>query len=270
MLDAILQRTRADLEVRKRERPLTVAIVEVFRDGVPIPAPRPLREALQAPGMSVIAEIKRRSPSAGALRAGLDVRELAAEYEAGGAAALSVLTDGPHFDGSLDDLEVARETTKLPILRKDFVLDPYQLHEAAAVGADAVLLIVAALSEAELLSLRETAMALELDTLVEVHDAGELDVALAVGADVIGVNNRDLRDFSVDVGRTFALLERMPDGVSVVSESGIGTPEQLRELAAAGVSAVLIGGSLVRAERPGAALAALLSAAGEGPLSSSA
>ncbi|MHB1469514.1 MAG: indole-3-glycerol phosphate synthase TrpC, partial [Solirubrobacteraceae bacterium] len=225
---------------------------------------RALREALNAPGMSVIAEVKRRSPSAGTLRAEIDVPALARAYEAGGAAALSVLTDGPHFDGSLEDLEAARAACALPILRKDFVIDPYQLHEAAAAGADAVLLIVAALSEAELSRLRQTATALGLDTLVEVHDERELEAALSAGADVVGVNNRDLRDFSVDVGRTFALLPRIPAGVTVVSESGIGAPEQLRELAAAGVSAVLIGESLVRAKDPGAALAALLRAASGG------
>ncbi|MHB1860681.1 MAG: indole-3-glycerol phosphate synthase TrpC [Solirubrobacteraceae bacterium] len=262
MLDGILERTRADVEARKRERPLPAG--EVIEAALPRRAPRRLREALRAPRISVIAEVKRRSPSAGVLRADLDVRALASEYEGGGAAALSVLTDGPHFDGSLADLEAARAACSLPILRKDFVLDSYQLHEAAAAGADAVLLIVAALSAQELATLRSTATALGLDTLVEVHDEVELEVALAVGADMIGVNNRDLRDFSVDVGRTIALLDGMPAGVCVVSESGISTPQQLRELAAAGVSAVLIGESLVRARQPGAALARLLEEAGAG------
>lgn len=258
ILDGILASTREEVRRRKQARPLP-QMGEVIENAAPRRAPRRLREALGRPGIGVIAEVKRRSPSAGTLRSDLDVAALAAAYEAGGASAISVLTEGPNFAGSLEDLEVARGACELPILRKDFVVDPYQLHEALAAGADAVLLIVAALAPDELAQLRETASALGLEVLVEVHDEAELETALSVGADLIGVNNRDLRDFSVDVQRTFALLERMPAGAIVVSESGIGAPEQLRELERAGVAAVLIGESLVRAEDPGAALQTLLS-----------
>jgi indole-3-glycerol phosphate synthase len=287
MLDGILASTREEVEQRKRERPLTqiVEAIESATEDRPTvggssrgsatrdsatrgsatrgssprdSSPRRLRDALSKPGLGVIAEIKRRSPSAGTLRSDLDVAALAAAYEAGGASALSVLTEGPNFAGSLQDLETARGACGLPILRKDFVVDPYQLHEALEAGADAVLLIVAALTPDELAELHETARSLGLDTLVEVHDEAELETALSVGADLVGVNNRDLRDFSVDVQRTFALLKRMPAGVRVVSESGIKSPEQMRELEQAGVAAALIGEALVRAEDPGAALEALL------------
>jgi indole-3-glycerol phosphate synthase len=206
----------------------------------------------------VIAEFKRRSPSAGTLREDPDLAEIVAAYERGGARALSVLTEEDNFDGSLEDLRAAKAACALPVLRKDFVVDPYQLHEALAAGADAVLLIVAALSQEELESLHALALELGLDALVEVHDERELSRAADAGARLIGVNNRDLRDFSVDVGRTLALIERMPSEAIVVSESGIGRPEQLAELAAHGVQAVLVGESLMRAEEPAAALHRLL------------
>lgn len=207
----------------------------------------------------MIAEFKRRSPSAGTLRADADVAEIARAYERGGARALSVLTEGPSFHGSLEDLRAARAASGLPVLRKDFLVDPYQLYEARLAGADAVLLIVAALDPAELTALHELARALDLDVLVEVHDAGELRLALGVGAELIGINNRDLRDFSVDVERTFALLEGIPAGVTVVSESGIAAPGQLARLEQAGVAAVLVGESLMRSPSPEDALRALRS-----------
>jgi len=169
-----------------------------------------------------------------------------------------VLTEGANFEGSLEDLRAARAACGLPILRKDFVVDPYQLYEARVAGADAVLLIVAALDQEELASLHELATRLGLDALVEVHDRDELERAARVGARLIGVNNRDLRDFTVDVGRTRQLLDGMPAGAIVVSESGIGAPEQLRALERYGVSAVLVGESLMRAPDPQGALAALL------------
>ncbi len=205
----------------------------------------------------MIAEFKRRSPSAGRLREDADITEIARAYERGGAEALSVLTEGPNFGGSLEDLRAARAACGLPLLRKDFVVDRYQLYEALLAGADAVLLIVAALSVAELGGLRADARGLGLDVLVEAHDAAELHVALDEGADLIGINNRDLRDFSVDVERTFALLEKIPAGVTVVSESGIVDAEQLARLRDAGVAAVLVGESLMRAPRPEEALRAL-------------
>ncbi len=253
VLDQILARTRADVEQRKRDLP---AAQLQQRD--PLKSKKIFREALLGADISVIAEFKRRSPSAGPLREGALVQEIARAYEGAGAAAISVLTDAPHFGGSLEDLREARAACGLPLLRKDFIIDPLQLEEASAAGADAVLLIVAALSPPALAELQDVARELGMDVLVEVHDRAELDVALAAGADLIGINNRDLRDFSVDVRRTFQLLEPIPEGVVVVSESGIASAEQLRELQAQGVHAVLVGESLMRAPDPALALRALL------------
>jgi indole-3-glycerol phosphate synthase len=165
-----------------------------------------------------------------------------------------VLTEGPNFGGSLDDLRLAGSVCELPLLRKDFVVDPYQLHEALAAGAGAVLLIVAALEQPQLASLYERARSLDLDVLVEVHDRGELRRALDLGAEIIGINNRDLRDFSVDVERTERLMGEMPAGVMVVSESGIAGAEQLERLQVLGVHAVLVGEALMRAADPEAAV----------------
>jgi indole-3-glycerol phosphate synthase len=166
----------------------------------------------------------------------------------GGAAALSILTEPFHFAGSLDDLRAARAMTSLPVLRKDFIVDPYQLYEAAAAGADAILLIVAALEPEPLYELLREARALDLDALVEVHDEDELEVALSVEADIVGINNRDLGDFSVDIERTYELLSDIPAGKTVVSESGFSTRDQLDELERVGVDAVLIGETLMRAD----------------------
>ena len=260
VLDRILSETRTTLERRKRGVSLQTLEARVASMGGASPggAPGCFREALARPGIGVIAEFKRRSPSAGRLREGAEVGEVARAYERGGASALSVLTEGANFEGSLDDLRAARAACGLPILRKDFVVDPYQLYEARAAGADAVLLIAAALDGEELASLHRLAGDLGLDALVEVHDADELERAAGVGALLIGVNNRDLRDFTVDVGRTSQLLAAMPAGAVVVSESGISTPEQLRALEREGVAAVLVGESLMRAPDPQHALANLL------------
>ena len=215
-------------------------------------------EALRAPGLGVIAEFKRRSPSAGTLRDHADLHELLDAYERGGAVAFSVLTEEPNFGGCLQDLREARSDHHLPVLRKDFVVDPYQLHEARSAGADAVLLIVAALSQEQLVGLADQARELSLDVLVEVHDAAELERALAGGSSLIGINNRDLRDFSVDVSRTEQLLGQIPHDVAVVSESGIGAAQRLRRLEEAGVAAVLVGESLMRAPDPAETLRELL------------
>jgi indole-3-glycerol phosphate synthase len=212
-------------------------------------ARRPFNEALVRPGLSLIAEFKRRSPSVGEIRPGAGI-ELVKAYEAGGAAALSILTDESNFGGSLDDLRAAREASDLPILRKDFTVDTYQLYESAVSGADAVLLIVAALDRDELARLHGEARALDLDCVVEVHDDEELDRALALDADVLGINNRDLEDFSVDLRTTFELMPDVPAGKTVVSESGIAYREQLEELEEVGVDAVLIGEALMRADDP--------------------
>ena len=259
VLAQILRRTRAELERRKREVPertLEEGVPETRSAGDGRGRGR-LREALTQPGIAVIAEFKRRSPSAGTVREGADVNAVVRAYERGGAAAISVLTEGPSFGGSLEDLRLARRACRLPILCKDFIIDSYQLHEARAAGADAVLLIVAALSDGEIASLQLAARELGLDVLVEVHDQTELARALQAGAEVIGINNRDLRDFTVDVQRTSQLIGEVPAGTTVVAESGITTAEQVRALEQRGVDAVLVGESLMRAPDPEAALLAL-------------
>jgi indole-3-glycerol phosphate synthase len=212
---------------------------------------RPFNEALVRPGLSLIAEFKRRSPSAGEIAAGADVAAQVSAYERGGAAALSVLTDEPHFGGSLQDLQAARAACGLPIIRKDFIVDPYPLYEAAVHGADAVLLIVRALGKEDLRRLYEEARAIDLDCLVEVHDAEELERALEeIDAEVIGINNRNLDEQRVDIGTTFELMPDVPAGKTVVAESGISGREELEELDRVGVDAVLIGGALMAAHDP--------------------
>ena len=250
-MSALADLTRAAREQvgRRREQ---VSLEELERAISRRRDTRPFSEALVAPGTSVIAEYKRRSPSVGDLPRGADpVEEVVRAYERGGAAALSILTESDHFGGSIADLRAARATTDLPILRKDFTVDRYQLYEAAAVQADAVLLIVAALEAGELERLHAEAQGLDLDVLVEVHDRGELEVALErLDADVIGINNRDLTDFSVDVNRTFELLVDVPAGKTVVSESGISSRAQIEELEQVGVDAVLVGEILMRSDDP--------------------
>jgi len=244
VLDRIVETTREEIERRREITSLAdLEAALAARDD-----PRPFQEALSRPGISIIAEHKRRSPSAGVIREGAEVAEVARAYERGGAAALSILTETLHFGGSLDDLRVARAATHLPVLRKDFVVDPYQVYESAAAGADAVLLIVAALEPAELGALQREAWDLDLDVLVEVHDEEELEIALEVEAEIIGINNRDLADFSVDIERTYDLLSDVPAGKTVVSESGFSTRDQLDELDRVGVDAVLIGETLMRAD----------------------
>jgi indole-3-glycerol phosphate synthase len=259
VLDRILSETREVVARRKLTLPqegleARVVAATVSRNG----HPTRFSEALARPGIGVIAEFKRRSPSAGALREDAKLEDIVTAYERGGASALSVLTEEPNFAGSLDDLRLARASCELPILRKDFVVDPYQLYEARLAGADAVLLIVAALDQDALTSLHELAIVLGLDVLVEVHDREELSRAATAGARLIGVNNRDLRDFTVDVQRTLDLLPEMPSDAIVVSESGIVDPDQVAELERRGVSAVLVGETLMRAPNPQHALTGLL------------
>ncbi len=214
--------------------------------------------AISGPGLSVIAEYKRRSPSAGAIREDAGVEEVVGAYERGGAAALSVLTEGPNFGGSLEDLRRAREASSLPILRKDFTVDGYQLHEALAAGADAVLLIVAAIEQPQLRALHEQARAMGLDVLVEAHDESELESALEIGAVMVGINSRDLTTLEVDTRRTFDLKKRIPDGVTTVAESGFSQPGQLTQLQDAGFDAVLMGQALMRSPDIAAACRSLL------------
>jgi indole-3-glycerol phosphate synthase len=207
---------------------------------------RPFREALARPGLSVIAEHKRSSPSAGVIRADLELADVVSAYERGGAAALSVLTEETRFGGTLADLFAARTATGLPILRKDFIVDEYQVYEAAASGADAILLIVAAMEVGPLADLHALAGRLGLAPLVEVHNAEELDIALEIGAQTIGVNNRNLSTLVVDIETTYELLPQIPAGVVRVAESGFRTRAELERLAAAGIDAVLIGEALMR------------------------
>ncbi len=198
--------------------------------------------------LSLIAEVKKASPSAGVIAANFDPVATARRYEAAGASAVSVLTDERFFGGHLDDLVAVRGAVGLPVLRKDFVLEEVQIYEAAAVGADAVLLIVAALTDDELQSLLDVAAACQLDALVEVHTLEELDRALATEATIIGINNRDLTTFQVDLATTERLSEQVPAGVLLVSESGIRTEEDSRRLRACAVDAILVGEALMRSD----------------------
>jgi indole-3-glycerol phosphate synthase len=255
VLDRIVAETREAVARRRREHPLR----EPSFEARPAGQPGRFHEALAAPGIGVIAEFKRSSPSAGSLHYAPDLDAIVGAYERGGAVAASILTEEPNFGGSLADLVSARAACALPLLRKDFIVDRYQLLEAREAGADAVLLIVAALSDAELAALSAASAELGLDVLVEVHDENELERAAAHGPEIVGVNNRDLRDFSVDVNRTERLLELMPPGALVVSESGICRAEQLVALQRQGVDAVLVGEALMRSEDPAQALSALRS-----------
>jgi indole-3-glycerol phosphate synthase len=246
-LDELIAGAREGVEARRRELSQTDLEARLSARA----EDRPFNEALARPGLSLIAEFKRRSPSAGQIASGeADVTRQVQAYERGGAAALSVLTDEPHFGGSLADLRAARAACSLPIIRKDFIVDPYQLFEAAVNGADAVLLIVAGLADDDLRSLYRQARAIDLDCLVEVHDEAELERALEAGAEVIGINNRNLDDQTVDVATTYELMPDVPAGKTVVAESGISSRDELEELDRVGVDAVLIGGALMSAADP--------------------
>jgi len=254
-LEGLVAATRRSLARRAAEVPLADlerAATERSSEG------RPFAEALARPGTSLIAEHKRRSPSAGPIREAGSCTELVQAYARGGAAALSILTEEEHFGGSLDDLREARGATELPILRKDFAVDPYMLFEAKVAGADAVLLVVGAMREEEVAALYSLACELDLDAVVEVSRDDELDVALEIDADVIGINNRDLEDFTVDITRTYDLLADVPAGKTVVSESGIVHREQIEELERVGVDAVLVGETVMRAADPEEAVRTLV------------
>ncbi|MGH2561057.1 MAG: indole-3-glycerol phosphate synthase TrpC [Thermomicrobiales bacterium] len=257
VLERILARTRVDVEARKKATP----VVALERQAVDRAAPLSLANALSGEGVSVIAEIKRASPSRGVFRAEVDPPAVAGAYVAGGAAALSVLTDEPFFRGSLGDLHaaasVAHEAAR-PVLRKDFMLDEYQLTEALAFGADAVLLIVAALEQSHLTFLYRAATELGLSVLVEVHDEEELRRASDLGAAIIGINNRDLHSFRVDLAVTEQLAPLAPAGAVLVSESGIFSHHDVQRLHQVGIAAVLVGESLIVAPDRTAAVRALL------------
>jgi indole-3-glycerol phosphate synthase len=249
-LEELVEAARAGVERRSRQVPM-----EALRERIgTLSGSRPFSEALVRPGVSLIAEFKRSSPSAGEIRPGATVGEVCAAYERGGAAALSVLTEETQFRGSLDDLRAARAASSLPILRKDFIVEPYQLYESAVNGADAVLLIVAALDDQALGSLYGEARMLDLDCLVEVHDEEDLERALELDADVLGINNRNLTNLTVDLETTPELITDVPAGKTVVSESGYERYEQIAELERIGVDAVLVGETLMRADDPEVAI----------------
>jgi indole-3-glycerol phosphate synthase len=257
LLATIVAATARIVEVREAREPRAVlekrALATTARPGRFAAALR------RTAGFNVIAECKRRSPSKGILRASYDPVAIARSYAAAGAAAISVLTEPTFFDGALQHLcDVRRAVGDVPLLRKDFVVSDYQLLEARACGADAVLLIVAALPQDELRRLFESARALGLDVLVEVHDVAELERALAIGASVVGVNNRNLRTLTVDVHASEELIARIPADVTAVSESGLRSADDLRRLSALGYRAFLVGERFMTAADPGAALKELL------------
>jgi len=253
-LEEIIERVEADLRRRKREMP-----AERLAEGLgPVRRGRPFSEALVDEGISLIAEMKRASPTRGPIRPEASVTEVVRAYEAAGATACSVLTEPRHFGGSLDDLAEARRACDLPLLRKDFLVDRYQLVEARVAGADAVLLIVAALGPDRLEGMLSAAYDLGLDSLVEVHHEEEVAIAIEAGAEVIGVNNRDLHSLEVDPRTVFRLLPDIPAGTVVVAESGIADRAGVRELEDAGVDAILVGEALMRAEDPRTAIRGLL------------
>jgi len=259
ILDDILARTRVDLAARQARVPAAEVEAAARAQG----QARGLASALRRPGRTTcIAEIKRRSPSAGWIREGADVVAIARAYAAAGASALSVLTDEPFFGGSLDDLRRVRAAVDLPILRKDFMVDRYQVAEARAAGADAILLIVSALGDDQMAELLDAAGEHGLDVLVEAHDAGEVERAVRLGAQIIGVNNRDLKTFTMDRDLAARLRPQIPAGRVVVAESGIRDAADVQRMRRAAIDAVLVGETLMRAPDPGAALGALLAANG--------
>lgn len=249
----ILERKRGEVAARRASLPEQVLERRVSE----VRAVRDSFSAKLSPSggrVAIIAEVKRASPSLGAIRPSLDALTQVRSYSAGGAAAISILTDGPGFGGSIADLAEAASSTSLPLLRKDFVIDRYQLLEARDAGASAALLIVAALSRSTLRQLIGEAESIGLETLVEVHDEAELEIALSEGARVVGVNNRDLKTFKVDLGVSERLAPRIPSSVRAVSESGVRNVEDVVRLRSAGFANFLIGEALVRADDPGALL----------------
>ena len=244
-LDEIVARTRMTVaERRDAVTPRRLASQAAARlDQDP---PRGFQDALRRPGVSVIAEHKRSSPSAGVIRADLKIEDVVGAYERAGAAALSVLTESHSFGGSLQDLRRARAASGLPLLRKDFIVDPFQIVESVAAGADAVLLIVAALAAPELRRLHDLALGFGIGVLVEVHNSSELAIAAELGVAVIGINNRDLTTLAVRTDTTFELLGDVPAGTATVSESGWRERAEIEQLRAAGVDAVLVGEALMR------------------------
>ena len=255
ILDTIVEARRVSVAHRKRVLPDVALKIAVEKK---VPPPRDFAGALTRPGLNVISELKKASPSLGVIRENYSPSVLAAGLEAAGAAALSVLTEEEFFLGSLGDLKEASKTVKIPILRKDFIVDPWQVWETRAAGADSFLLIAAVLDDETLRELLELGHTLKMEPLVEVHSREELVRVLDVGARIIGVNNRDLRNFQVHIETSIELVETIPEECIAVSESGLHTNEDLLRLRRAGFDAFLIGEYLMKREDPGAALAELL------------
>ena len=259
VLTRILEAKRVEVAAAKAR----IDPAEIRRRAREATPPRGFESAIRAKvarGLpAVIAEIKRASPSRGLIRADFDPARIAASYEANGAACLSVLTDREFFGGSADDLVAARAACALPVLRKDFIVDPYQVHEARAWGADCILLIVDAVPDRELASLEDEARGIGLDVLVECHDGKQLERALRLRTPLIGVNNRDLRTFDTRLETTLSLRDRVPSARLMVTESGISTPADVGRLQSAGVSAYLVGSAFMAADDPGAELSRLFS-----------
>ncbi len=255
ILDDIVAAKREEVSARRQ----TIPLMEMRRRAESMPPPRDFEAALRGPLVALIAEIKRASPSKGVLRASAEPAAIAGIYASNGASAISVLTDGPYFQGDLADLAAARAACPAPCLRKDFIIDEYQVYESRAAGADAILLIARILSDAELHEYLVLAHSLGMAALVEVHDEREMRRALAAGARVIGVNNRNLADFTVDLGTTERLAPLAPSDRLIVSESGISSPADVERAARAGAGAVLVGETLMRAGDPAAAVRALAS-----------
>ena len=254
ILDDILAHKREELQAARRQ----LSAAELGERARRTPPTRGFRRALcEAPEPRVIAEVKRRSPSKGEIRPGLDPVACAKAYAEAGAAAISVLTDERFFGGHLDHLGAVRAAVDVPLLRKDFIIDAYQIDQARVAGADAVLLIAAALQAESLAMLLAHAQGLGLDVLMEVHDEAELELALAAGADLVGINNRDLRSFQVDLATSERLAARVPEAVMWVAESGIHSPADVERLRRVGAHAVLVGELLMRAPDVGAALRTL-------------
>lgn len=258
VLERICARTRADLALRKAATPEAALRARAKTADPPRGFAAALAATVAEGRHGLIAEIKKASPSGGMIRESFDPPAIARAYQAAGAACLSVLTDGPFFQGRLEDMAAARRACSLPVLRKDFLLDPWQVLEARAWGADCILLIMACLSDAEAAALEAEAMALGMDVLVEVHDAAELARALRLRTRLLGINNRNLKTLKTDIATTEALAALVPPGWDLVSESGLATPADLARMARAGAQRFLIGESLLRQPDIAAATRALL------------
>jgi indole-3-glycerol phosphate synthase len=257
ILEKIVTTKAQEVIAAQVERPFAAVDADARAAPPPRGFARALREKIAAGRAAVIAEIKKASPSKGVIREAFDPPAIAASYERAGAACLSVLTDRPFFQGAPEYLVAARAACALPALRKEFIVDEYQVAESRALGADAILLIAAALEDAQMAALEACAHVYGMDVLVEIHDAAELDRALALTTPLLGINNRNLRNFSVTLDTTFNLLARVPQDRLVVTESGIATPRDVAMMRERGVHAFLVGEAFMRAPDPGAALTAL-------------